>query len=477
MNSELSSQSQSATSQRIDSDSAARKSRSTRSSEPASIPRRLLVVDDNPDIHEDFRKILSQDPLANAMSEAEAALLDCEPEPVCRDRYEIDCASQGLDAVQRVKAQAEKDMFYSVAFVDIRMPPGVDGVETAQRMWAIDPGLQIVFCTAYSDYTWEGMVRRLGQNHAFLVLKKPFDTIEVRQAALALSEKRRLLRENELSMLDLDSRVKARTAELEVAHANLQQEMQERALLEKGLRQAQKLEALGRLASGIGHEINNPLSYVLNNLELLQHQLAASEILQEDTQLEATTLAVEEALIGAQRIKQVVRGLRLFSQSSESPPSEADVVPCLRAALAMVKSELRHRATLVEDFQDVPHVIGDPPRLEQVFVNLLLNALQAIPKRPSRPGEIQISARCSSEHDVVVHVIDNGCGIAESDLAHIFDPFFSTRPTGEGTGLGLWVCKNVINSFGGSISVESSVGRGTVVQVKLSVSRPSSVVS
>lgn len=433
--------------------------------------RRLLVVDDNPDIHEDFRKILGQDPLARSMADAEAALLDLEPESGGHDGYAIDCAAQGQDAILRVEELIAQSQYYSVAFVDIRMPPGIDGVEAAQRMWAVDPDLQIVFCTAYSDYSWEGMVRRLGQNHCFLVLKKPFDTIEVRQVALALSEKRRLFRENAQCVRNLEARVKERTTELEVAHRNLHQEMQDRLLLEKGLRQSQKLEALGRLAAGIGHEINNPLSYVMNNLELVQHQAAGIERIFDASQRESIYGAIEEALLGAQRIKQVVRGLRLFSQSSESPPTEADVNACIRAAMAMVRSELRHKAAMVEDLPEVPHVVGDPPRLEQVFVNLLLNAVQAIPKRHSRPGQIQVMVRCIDGQTVEASVADNGCGIANADLEHIFEPFFSTRPTGEGSGLGLWVCKNVIESFGGSIAVESSVDSGTVVRLFLSVAR------
>jgi signal transduction histidine kinase len=351
------------------------------------------------------------------------------------------------------------------------MPPGIDGVETAQRIWAIDPDLQIVFCTAYSDYSWESLVRHLGRNHRFLVLKKPFDAIEVRQLALALSEKRRLLLENQLTLRSLEERVRQRTSALERTHAELHKEMQDRLRLERGLRYTQKLEALGRLAAGIGHEINNPLTYVMNNLELLQHEMRVRgvEALRDAGSSSLTEMdnCIEEALLGARRIKQTVRGTRLFAQVSESPPTVANVAQCMRAAMTMVRCELRRKAKLVDRVCDVPGVVGDSPQLEQVFVNLLLNSIQAIPMR--REGEIRVSCEKRDARLVEVCIGDNGCGIDESDLAQIFDPFFSTRSEGEGTGLGLWVCKSVVEAFGGAIAVNSAPDRGTEVRLTLRI--------
>lgn len=431
------------------------------------VTRRLLIADDNPDIHEDFHKVLGRRSVPSTLAEAEAALLDGQEATAIVDQsYEMDCVAQGQMAVDLVERMAQRGSLYAVAFIDIRMPPGIDGIETAQRIWAIDPGLQIVFCTAYSDYSWENMVSRLGQQDGFLVLKKPFDVIEVRQAALALSEKRRLLRENELAVITLEDRVRQRTSQLERTHAKLQKEMLDRLLLEKGLRQSHKLEALGRLAAGIGHEINNPLSYTLNNLEFLLHLVDECEGSIDHDRLVAMSDAVREALLGTYRIKQIVRGTRLFSQMSEAPPSDANVVSCMRAALAIVQSELRHKAKLVEQWEEVPLVVGDPPRLEQVFVNLLLNAIQAIPKRQLSTAEISVSTKLSVEGLVEVWIRDNGCGIDAADMAQIFDPFFSTQPPGDGSGLGLWISKSVIESFGGSITVESKAGRGTAVRLR-----------
>jgi two-component system, NtrC family, sensor kinase len=429
--------------------------------------KRLLVVDDNPDIHDDFRKVLGQDSVSSSLVEAEAALLGQEPESTMGDHYELDCVSQGLDAVVLVERKARDGEHYCLAFIDIRMPPGIDGVHTARQLWAVDPLLQVVFCTAYSDYSWGGMVRELGRSHNFLVLKKPFDTIEVRQVTLALCEKRRLLHENELAVSTLEQRVRQRSEQLERAHAHLQKELLDRLSLEQGLRQAQKLEALGRLAAGIGHDINNPLTYILNNLEFLRHRLPLRGAETDPAEGEAILNALDDCVLGAQRIRQLVRATRQFALTRESPPTEADVSACIRAAIAMVKCELRHKAVLIEDISAVPPVVGDSPRLEQVFVNLLLNAIQAIPRDRSRTAEIRISVASVAKGMVEVSIGDNGCGIAETDLAQAFSPSFSTKPGAEGTGIGLWVCKNIIETFGGHIAIESAVGIGTIVRLQL----------
>src|SRR5690606_4856679 len=215
--------------------------------------RRILVVDDNPKIHEDFCKILSPRSAPSQLLQAEAELFGtAEPVDGSLD-FEIHSAYQGDRALPLVERAVENGTPVAVAFVDIRMPPGLNGVETARELWSIDPRLQLVLCTAYSDYSWEEMVAELGARGGFLILKKPFDSIEVRQLARALSEKWRLLRENEAHLLSLEAQVRSRTDELERALERLRDEMADRLRLEKELRHAQKLEALGRLVAGIGH--------------------------------------------------------------------------------------------------------------------------------------------------------------------------------------------------------------------------------
>jgi signal transduction histidine kinase/DNA-binding response OmpR family regulator len=176
---------------------------------------RVLVIDDNRAIHEDFRKILEASPSAFQLEQLEAELFNELPATYGLDRFEIDSAFQGregLEAVQRARAAGRP---YAMAFIDIRMPPGWDGVETTLRIWREDPDLQVVICTAHSDYSWEDMIQRLGRTDRLLILKKPFDNVEVRQIACSLTQKWNLSRQVHTHVADLESLVRSRTAELE----------------------------------------------------------------------------------------------------------------------------------------------------------------------------------------------------------------------------------------------------------------------
>ena len=165
--------------------------------------RRVLIVDDNPAIHQDFRKILGTSVGAESSpaSAAESALFDDEPasatpttQPAAAPgaetlEYAIDSAMQGREALERVQAARKEELPYAMAFLDVRMPPGWDGVETAKRLWEVEPDLQVVICTAFSDYSWQETVALLGRTDRLLILKKPFDRVEVCQLAAALTEK------------------------------------------------------------------------------------------------------------------------------------------------------------------------------------------------------------------------------------------------------------------------------------------------
>jgi CheY-like chemotaxis protein len=163
--------------------------------EPSSY--RILVIDDVPDIHEDLRKILCNDRRSTSKLEAAEAVLFGQPcSDVRQSEFEVDSAYQGEVGLARVYHAIQEGRPYSMAFVDVRMPPGWDGIEVTPRLWVADPDLQIVICTAYSDYTWEEMFARLGTSDRMLILKKPFEPIEVLQIAHNLTEKRRLRQRN-----------------------------------------------------------------------------------------------------------------------------------------------------------------------------------------------------------------------------------------------------------------------------------------
>ncbi len=153
-------------------------------------PRRILLIDDQESIHEDYRKILGpRNQGDTALDQAAADLFDSNPLAVTWEGFELHSAFQGEQGFDLVRQSLEDGQPYAMAFVDIRMPPGWDGVQTVRRIWEVDPEILIVICSAYSDYSWEDLVAQLGRNDRFLILKKPFDNIEVRQCAMVLSER------------------------------------------------------------------------------------------------------------------------------------------------------------------------------------------------------------------------------------------------------------------------------------------------
>jgi two-component system, sensor histidine kinase and response regulator len=189
---------------------------------PAGINRRVLVIDDNTAIHDDFRKILSPRTAA-ALDATEAAVFGRAPDAVRQTRFEVDSAYQGPEGLLRVTNHLEAGQPYAMAFVDVRMPPGWDGIETSARVWQVDPDIQLVICTAYMDYSWEEMVEKLGYTDRLVILKKPFEAVEVLQLASALTEKWRLHQEAKNQLDRLEQLVRERTSVLEKTNADLTQ--------------------------------------------------------------------------------------------------------------------------------------------------------------------------------------------------------------------------------------------------------------
>jgi CheY-like chemotaxis protein len=184
--------------------------------------RRILVIDDNRAIHDDFRKIF-QPGLASVqpLAESGTALFGDSTMSVPRPLFQVDFASQGTEGAALVERALAENEPYAMAFVDMRMPPGWDGIETTLRIWELDPRVQIVICTAYSDQSWESITRRLGHSDRLLILKKPFDNIEVLQVASALTEKWRLAEIATRRVQDLETQLERRTRDLQHSNAQL----------------------------------------------------------------------------------------------------------------------------------------------------------------------------------------------------------------------------------------------------------------
>jgi two-component system, NtrC family, sensor kinase len=423
--------------------------------------KRILVVDDNEAIHQDFAKVLA--PRAKetpALASFEALLFDRKSEQGQQPgaSFELQFAKQGQEGAQKVLSAFEGGNPFAMAFVDIRMPPGWDGVETASRIWDIDPRTQIVICSAYSDYSWEELQEKLGPRQQLLILKKPFDPIEVLQIAHALTEKWELLRATEQRRHELEMAVNA-------AQLKLMAEVGLREAVEAKLRHEQKISSLGRLAGGIAHEINNPLSFILSNLQFvteLVDELQAPQPLAKEL-----NDATQQAMVGADRIRRIVRDVKIFSQAEAAPMEPVSLAQVMKRALELAQREIEGKGRVAVELGDAVTVEGSEEGLVQVFHNLLANSAQAWPKDRKDSNEIKVVASKARDGRIRIEVSDNGEGIAPAALPHIFDPFFTTKPVGSGTGLGLCICHGIVSKLKGEISVESEVGRGTTFRITL----------
>jgi len=237
--------------------------------------------------------------------------------------------------------------------------------------------------------------------------------------------------------------------------------------LEARLAIADRMAAIGTLAAGVAHEINNPLTYLLASLANLNQALSSEGI---DAALRADVLAATE---GAERIRNVVSDLSSFSHTAESEPIELDVRPMIESALRMAHSHIHVRAKVVRELGDVPLVRAVDSRLGQVFLNLLVNAAQAISEGNVEANRILVTTRTDEQGRAVVEISDTGSGIAPELRDRIFDPFVTTKPRGVGTGLGLYVCRNIVSSLGGELEMESASGKGSTFRVLLPGAGPS----
>ena len=230
-----------------------------------------------------------------------------------------------------------------------------------------------------------------------------------------------------------------------------------------------RLASVGRVAAGVAHEINNPLAYVVMNttvaLEELQRVQAAAPPLLRGALGEAIA-ALREARAGSERVRLIVRDLKVFSRSDAESRGPVDLVRVIESSVSIAWNEIRHRARLVKDLQPVPEVLANESRLGQVFLNLLVNAAQAIEPGAPAQNEVRIFTRREGDRGIV-EIRDTGSGISPEMQKRIFEPFFTTKPAGLGTGLGLAICNTIVNALGGELSVESAPGKGSTFRVSL----------
>lgn len=252
----------------------------------------------------------------------------------------------------------------------------------------------------------------------------------------------------------------------DVALRREQKKMQDQLMI------SDRMASMGTLASGVAHEINNPLSCVLANLDL-----AAGEIEERAAKLglglELGELREElrDARAAAERIRNIVRDLKLFSRSEEDKTGAVDVERVLESTLRMAWNEIRHRARLVKRYGKPPLVEATESRLGQVFLNIIVNAAQAISEGRAETHEIRISTGTDERGRVVIEIGDTGPGMSPVVLSRLFTPFFTTKPVGVGTGLGLSICHRIVTDFGGTIEATSELGKGSTFRIALPPAR------
>ena len=541
---------------------------------------RILLVDDNPAIHEDFRKVLiAPSARAVALGAVESILFDTPPAAAIAE-FSLDSAHQGREALDKVTAARDAGRPYAMAFVDVRMPPGWDGVETIARLWEVDPALQVVVCTAYSDYSWEKMTAKLGVNDNLVILKKPFDNIEVLQLAHALTKKWQVTAQAQLQVETLDRKVAERTRQLESSNAELRRseerfaqafrsspipfaiqslhqqrfidvndafvamtgfsrgellgrtplelricldyeirilsqirggkpvrdieaqistksgalrsalvtierlsiagvphllvmvlDVTERLRLEGELRQAQKMEAIGQLAAGVAHDFNNLLTVIQGHASL---QLALPGRSAELTD------SLREISHASDRAADLTRQLLAFSRRQIMRPRVIDVNTLVGDLAGMLRRLIGEHVALSWDFADaLPSVWADQTGIEQIVLNLALNARDAMPKGGCivietrtavfTPADTAQNPEIAPGEYVCLSIADTGTGMDAATRSRIFEPFFTTKPVDKGTGMGLATVYGITKQHDGWIDVATEVGRGSTFRVFLPI--------
>jgi PAS domain S-box-containing protein len=348
-------------------------------------------------------------------------------------------------------------------------------VETAvEGIWLVD-------AEGRTNFANGALCEMLGYTPAELQGRPIFDLMEEESAAAArrLLARRRRYRE----MREFSLRAKSGRALWALLSMNpIENEQQgyggavvmvsdvsDRRKLQAQLLLADRMSSLGTLSAGVAHEINNPLAYVIGSLDLLVARLPELSPSLPQPEARFVQEQLKRAREGTARVRRIVRDLKSFSRADEETITPTDLRKSLDTAITLVWNEIRHRARLVREYDGLPRVRANEARLGQVFINLLVNAAQAMPEGDIDHNTLRVIGRTDALGNAVVEIRDTGCGIPPENLDRIFEPFFTTKPVGEGTGLGLAICHGIISSLGGTISVQSEVGKGTLFRVVLPV--------
>ena len=449
---------------------------------PSEKNRRILVIDDTEAVRDDFKKLLSGNgPIRASLGGNKSGLFGGEVRSSEKGQYELEFASQGQQGLEILRDALRQERPFALAFVDMRMPPGWDGLETIKNLWQAQPDLEVVICTAYSDYSWDEVSQQLEQSAQLVILKKPFDGVEVQQLASALTEKYSLSRRARLRMDELEQRVQQRTTSLREANEQLERVIEELKHTQsiardkdEMFRHAQKMELVGTLAGGVAHEFNNFLQIIGAYAQCMQDELSPEAHVHQD---------LNEVLRAVDKASSLTRQLLSFSRRQPLDMTSVDLRRVLDELGELLRPVLGDQIELELDTTDeLGTVLGDAAQLQQALLNLCLNARDAMPNG----GRLAIHATQTVKSDcghvdavnepglspgpyIVISVSDTGCGMAPDVLSRVFDPFFTTKGVGKGTGLGLSMVFGTVQEHKGVIHAESEFGKGSKFTICLPV--------
>lgn len=386
-----------------------------------------------------------------------------------------DCASATLKLTQSLS----EDEPYHLVFVESHLADG-NGLELISQLWQIDTDLHVVLCSADPSLNWQRIVNTLGESDQLLILQKPFSELELRQIVHALTRKWQLNKQSQNIMQYMELQIRERTRTIEEANKNLLQ--------------SEKLAAVGQLAAGIAHEINTPAQYVGDNITAIRDFFGSftrildfyRRILLESGQddvlnkiraeeeredlafiLEDAPLAIEQSLEGMGQIVQIVQAMKGFSHIGQSRAAHININLALENTLLVARNSYKYLADIETQFEDIPPIECFAGELNQVFLNILVNAAHAIEDSNKGRGKI-IIATSPTDEGIEIRFSDTGSGIPEPVRDRIFDPFFTTKDVGRGTGQGLNIAYRIIHEqHGGSLTFTTETNIGTTFIIRL----------